>query len=173
MDYRIADGMTLMLEFVTLAETEDVIGDIMESPEVQEILRNRWGTFTEDEVYDFVYDNVMLSRNPALMAEVGRLTDIVLDRYDMTIGGIEAIAENFVEFEESGLEAMMLGASKSTARKDITVITGPADAPSCEPLPSLILEEEQETADSLLWMKFGGQQDADALDFSQKRNSLL
>jgi hypothetical protein len=173
MDYRINDGMELMLDFDELYGTADPIGDIMDSPEVQEILKRQWGSFTEDEVYDFVYDNVVLSRNPGLIAEVGRLTDIVLDRYDMTVGGIEAVAENFVEFEDSGLEAVMLGTGKSANSRDVTVIPASAEEPSCQPLPCLIFDEEQDNADFTVWMKFGAKQDSDTLCLSKKRNSLL
>jgi hypothetical protein len=120
-------------------ETEDMIEEMIQAPNVQRIIRQSPNFFTEGELTDFLRDYFAISDKPELSGESGRLADQMLNQLERHPAGLYESAESAIAFEESGIEAALFGIADEPP--EATVLAEDPDEPSCAPLPFLFAPE--------------------------------
>ena len=98
---------------------------------------------TQNEIDEYIRENLELERNPAAAAEANRLADIALDNWESQPGGFNELVQNYKEFEDSEIESILLYGygeyfddydSEIIAKN--TIIPEKAESPSTDPLPN-------------------------------------
>jgi hypothetical protein len=133
-DYEIQTGTILYLSVAEFPADGAFAEEIVHSARVQSILRRCSPLFTETELIEFMDDYITLTDSPQLLIESRRLDDLFLDQLEMTQSGLADVAQHCADFEDSGLEAALLG-SRDEIREFPTIIGPIPNGPSVEPLP--------------------------------------
>ena len=144
-EYHISNGSTLVVS-IAPATREDIIEEIVSSPEVQRVLREKPFLMSKMELEDFVTESIAITQHPEVAAEVGRIYDLFLNQMEVNADVFMELVQNYTEFEDSGLEDAIMG--KQTEEFP-TVIEERGSGPNESPLPVTF---DQDWFDSdLLW----------------------
>jgi hypothetical protein len=138
---QIETGCAVDLFVLGPQETEDMIEEMIQAPNVQRIIRRSPNFFTEGELTDFLRDYFVITDKPELSGESGRLADQMMNQLERYPTVLYESAESALAFEESGIEAALFGIAEEPP--EATVIAEPPDEPSCAPLPFLFAPEPE------------------------------